>query len=162
MKQSCCILTLFFLLFTFSFQARGESFLLPGNDMVGNRPHNSLVTLKIPVAPGSNEFYKQTEEWAKYKKLRAYGWSAFFVGGALMTAGFIGYVIDNSEGSSTNNRGHIIAGIGGALTAASVPVLVFAYKNRRKAIKLGTTSQAIHMPLQGERRQAALAFSLSF
>ena len=54
--------------------------------------------------------------------------------------------------------------IGGALTVSSVPLLVRAYKNRRKALAIGATSQTTSLlPSAGKgERQPAVALSLYF
>ena len=106
-------------------------------------------------------FYKQTPEWQKFKTLCACGWSAFAIGGTLMTVGSIAYVADNMETPDTNHRFLVMACIGGALTVASIPTLVFAYKNRRKALAIGATNQIIHTPMQMEQ-QPALAVRFCF
>lgn len=106
-------------------------------------------------------FYKQTKEWQKFKILCACGWSAFSIGGTLMTVGSIAYVADNMETPDTNSRFLVMACIGGVLTAASIPTLVLAYKNRRKALFLGATTQIIYTPMQTEQ-QPALSFRFTF
>lgn len=122
-----------------------------------------------PALPSSVALYEYPwSQWSrthtpyhKYRVLSACGWSAFAIGGTLMTVGSIAYVADNMETPDTNHRFLVMACIGGALTVASVPTLVFAYKNRRKALAIGATNQIIHTPMQMEQ-QPALAVRFCF
>ncbi|MCM1484315.1 MAG: hypothetical protein NC043_08250 [Muribaculaceae bacterium] len=79
--------------------------------------------------------YKNTPEWGTYKALRAVGWTTMGLGLATTTSGFLVYMIENSfTGKSPTGPGLMIGG--GALTLASVPVLVTAYHYRNKARRM--------------------------
>ena len=110
--------------------------------------------------------YKQSPEWQKYKRLRAWGWTALGVGSAMTIVGSLGCAYVIQMGDSDGGPGPLLAMpiLGGALTVSSVPLLVRAYKNRRKALAIGATSQTTSLlPSVGKgERQPALALSLYF
>lgn len=110
--------------------------------------------------------YKQSPEWQQYKRLRAWGWTALGVGSAMTIVGSLGCAYVIQMGDSDGSPGLLLAMpiVGGALTVSSVPLLVRAYKNRRKALAIGATSQTTSLlPSAGKgEQQPAVALSLYF
>lgn len=110
--------------------------------------------------------YRNTQEWGKYKALRAAGWSAFGVGVPATLVGLFicGIALDASPSAGT--AGAIVTISGGVLTLSSIPLLISAYHYRNKAKKLafnvGVTS--INSPLISNRIEytPALSFALNF
>lgn len=110
--------------------------------------------------------YKNTQEWGKYKALRAVGWSAFGVGVPATIVGLVlcGVALDASPSAGT--AGAIVMISGGVLTLSSIPILISAYHYRNKAKKLalnvGVTS--INSPNISNRIEytPALSFALNF
>lgn len=110
--------------------------------------------------------YKNTQEWGKYKALRAVGWTAFGVGVPATLVGLFlcGVALDASPAAGT--AGAIVTISGGALTLSSIPILITAYNYRNKAKKMalnvGVTS--INAPSISNRidYKPALSLALSF
>lgn len=111
-------------------------------------------------------YYKNTQEWGKYKALRAVGWSAFGVGVPATLVGLFlcGVALDASPGAGT--AGAIVTISGGALTLSSIPLLISAYHYRNKAKKLALNVgvSSINTPSISNRIDytPALSLALSF
>lgn len=110
--------------------------------------------------------YKNTQEWGKYKALRAVGWSAFGVGVPATLVGLFlcGVALDASPAAGT--AGAIVTISGGALTLSSIPLLISAYHYRNKAKKmaLNVRVSSINTPSISNRIDytPALSFALNF
>lgn len=110
--------------------------------------------------------YKNTQEWGKYKALRAVGWSAFGVGVPATLVGLFlcGVALDASPAAGT--AGAIVTISGGALTLSSIPLLISAYHYRNKAKKLALNVgvSSINTPSISNRIDytPALSLALSF
>lgn len=110
--------------------------------------------------------YKNTQEWGKYKALRAVGWSAFGVGVPATLVGLFlcGVALDASPAAGT--AGAIVTISGGALTLSSIPLLISAYHYRNKAKKLALNVgvSSINAPSISNRidYKPALSFALNF
>ena len=143
MKSFCIFLSAMLLL---SLEAKGANPALPP----------SVTSYEYPWSQWS----RTHTPYHKYKVLRACGWTALGVGS---TVTLFGSILCAFAGQGTDIPGPMLAipVVGGALTAASVPTLVFAYKNRRKALAIGATQQILYTPMRQER-QPALALRLSF
>ncbi len=99
-----------------------------------------LVAALLPLRAYSQtlhtESYKSTPEWHTYKVLRACGWTSLGVGVTAMGAGvFLGLAIASIEGGKKAWPGAVVFSSGAVLTAASIPLLVTAYRYRSKAQK---------------------------
>lgn len=110
--------------------------------------------------------YKNTQEWGKYKALRAVGWSAFGVGVPATLVGLFlcGVALDASPAAGT--AGAIVTISGGALTLSSIPLLISAYhyRNKAKKIALNVGVSSINTPSISNRIDytPALSFALNF
>jgi|GluameStandDraft_1065615.scaffolds.fasta_scaffold10455_5 hypothetical protein len=127
----------------------------------------STITSSAYSANSAMTFdYKNTQEWGKYKALRAVGWSAFGVGVPATLVGLFlcGVALDASPAAGT--AGAIVTISGGALTLSSIPLLISAYhyrnKAKRMALNVGVTS--INAPSISNRIDytPALSFALNF
>lgn len=110
--------------------------------------------------------YKQTAEWGKYKALRAVGWTSFGVGSAAIVGGFLTYLIESSFTGKHTAAGPALMIGGGALTIASVPLLVSAYHYRNKAKKMSLNMGVSHITTPSLTTNThitpALSFALNF
>lgn len=102
-----------------------------------------LSTTTIYIAKdkmNSQDKYKQTRYWKKHKRLKACGWTTLGIGVPTMVVGFVGAVVSSYESGGDGEGFGIILGAGAGLTVSSIPLFVFAVKNRQKAIAtaLGT------------------------
>ena len=108
--------------------------------------------------------YKQTREWKKFKRLRAYGWTALGVGRVMVCMGTI--ICSVGTGLTGNDVGAMIVFpcTGAALVATSIPMLTIAYKNRRKAksFSFTTSSLSVDLPNGEKQTQPALGLCLNF
>ena len=108
--------------------------------------------------------YKQTKEWKKFKRLRAYGWTALGVGSVMVCMGTI--ICSVGTGLTGNDVGAMIVFpcTGAALVATSIPMLTIAYKNRRKAksFSFTTSSLSVDLPNGEKQTQPALGLCLNF
>ena len=88
----------------------------------------------------SQDKYKQTRYWKKHKRLKTCGWTTLGIGVPTMVVGFVGAVVSGYESGGDGEGFGIILGAGAGLTVSSIPLFVFAVKNRQKAIAtaLGT------------------------
>lgn len=127
----------------------------------------STLTSSAYIANSVMSFdYKHTQEWGKYKALRAVGWTTFGVGVPATLVGLFlcGVALDASPAAGT--AGAIVTISGGALTLSSIPLLISAYHYRNKAKKMalnvGVTS--INAPSISNRIDytPALSFALNF
>lgn len=137
---------LFSLLFFFSYEAKSASPALPSSVALYEYPWSQWSRTHTP--------------YHKYRVLSACGWTALGVGSVTTV---LGSMLCAFAGEGTNTPGAMLAIpiVGGTLTVASIPTLVFAYKNRRKALAIGATNQIIHTPMQMEQ-QPALAVRFCF
>ena len=113
--------------------------------------------------------YKQTPEWKKYKILKATGWTAVGVGGAMLIGGFIGDYLDNygRGGKDPKLRYRIVFYMGAGVAVASVPLLTFAYINRHKAKKatafsLTVSNLLVDLPNGRTQSRPTLGISVNF
>lgn len=110
--------------------------------------------------------YKQTAEWGKYKALRAVGWTSFGVGSAAIVGGFLTYLIESSFTGKHTAAGPALMIGGGALTIASVPLLVSAYSYRNKAKNMSLNMGVSHITTPSLTTNThftpALSFALNF
>lgn len=110
--------------------------------------------------------YKQTAEWGKYKALRAVGWTAFGVGSAAFVGGVLTFLFESSFTGKHSAAGPALMIGGGALTIASVPLLVSAYSYRNKAKKMslnmGVSSITTPSLTTNIHFTPALSFALNF
>lgn len=106
--------------------------------------------------------YKNTQEWSKYKVLRAIGWSSFGVGITATFYGLIGLGLSLNDGGNGHPFIAIIA-TGGALTLSSVPILIIANKYKRKAKKMALNIgvSSINTPSISNRIDYTPALSLA-
>lgn len=79
--------------------------------------------------------YKHSNEWKKYKTLRAIGWSALGVGIPTTLFGVVLSAFQNSL-SGSGGVGIPLIVTGGVLTLSSIPLLTCAYHYRKKALNL--------------------------
>ena len=88
----------------------------------------------------SQDKYKQTRYWKKHKRLKACGWTTLGIGVPTMVVGFVGAVASGYESGGDGEGFGIVICAGAGLTVSSIPLFVFAVKNRQKAIEtaLGT------------------------
>lgn len=111
--------------------------------------------------------YKKTQEWGKYRALRAVGWSALGVGVPVTLTGLYGMAIEYvHSGNGINGPFFIVTLVGGALTLSSIPILISAYHYRNKAKKIalnvGVTSINTHTFSNRIDYTPALSFALTF
>lgn len=110
--------------------------------------------------------YKQTAEWGKYKALRAVGWTSFGVGCAAFVGGLLTFSIESSFTGKHTAAGPALMIGGGALTIASVPILVSAYIYRNKAKKMSLNMGVSHITTPSLTTNThitpALSFALNF
>lgn len=112
----------------------------------------------------TSEFnYKQTDEWKKYKLLRAIGWTAFGIGVPALLLPPVGVIISGfSGGASSYNWTLMIPGA--VLTLASIPILINANRYRDKAKSMSFTLTSINAPRVDNRMafSPAVGFSMKF
>ena len=117
------------------------------------------------VTTNSNNM-KYEKYWRKYKILKATGWTAFSLGAAGTIVCVIGKNTDKLlNWSHDNNKGwNAGIGISACVLASSVPMLFFAYKNKRKAKNLSFTASSLSVDLPNGNRQTqpALGLCLNF
>lgn len=128
------------------------------------------MSMQSPVIISDNAMmpfdYKNTQEWGKYKTLRAVGWTFLGVGGVSLFGGMFEMALEHSFSGKHSLAGPIMMIAGGVLTASSVPILIIAYDNRKKAkrmaLDVGVT--AINTPCFSNRMDytPALSFALKF
>lgn len=158
------IYSLFFILFAFSSPVKSINSVRQ-ESIVVNKSLFSYGKGIVNLTSSLNEefSYQQTPEWKKHKQLRAWGWTALTLGGVMMTVGSFAHIIDNWEGPEHHNRFLILACSGATITAASIPLFVYSYKNKKRALAFGTTSQMICMPVHaGQTQQPGLSFCFCF
>ncbi|MCM1356366.1 MAG: hypothetical protein NC212_08185 [Staphylococcus sp.] len=152
-----------------------ETSILTSDLSSGNGTNPAEVSSMVPTYTMSSDYagnsamafdYKNTQEWGKYKALRAVGWSAFGVGVPATLVGLFlcGVALDASPAAGT--AGAIVTISGGALTLSSIPLLISAYHYRNKAkmmaLNVGVTS--INAPSFSNKIDCtpALSFALNF
>lgn len=126
-------------------------------ETAASRPGKSkeLAPLNARAAPATeSKSYKRTAEWRRYKVLRAIGWPVLGLGIPTTFTGIICAVLQEESGGPTA----AIISVGGVLLLSSIPLLVCAYHNRRKALRMRVTT--LHSP-EG-RQNVAVTFALSF
>ena len=127
-----------------------------------NRPATSEQAVELTYSFD----YKQTDEWRKYKIMRAVGWSALGASVPLVFFGvmFTGFsAMYNDQDLQALGLGLLIPG--GTLLVGSIPVLICAYNYRNKARNMSFGVSAIHTPGLNSGSMAytpALSVSLSF
>lgn len=112
-----------------------------------------------------NFAYKDTRAWRVHRACKISGWTAFGVGGSMMIVGFVGHVLANWEKSSDsyNYTFRTIGYIGTGLTAASIPLFVFARRQKRaaqEALSLSMGSTVIQTLTPSGRIGSAPAWAL--
>lgn len=138
-----------------------------GQLSLSDSPSGSNTSTYTPASFASQPFdYKQTAEWGKYKALRAVGWTSFGVGSAAIVGGFLTYLIESSFTGKHTAAGPALMIGGGALTIASVPLLVSAYSYRNKAKKMSLNMGVSHITTPSLTTNThitpALSFALNF
>ena len=126
-----------------------------------NRPATSEQAVELTYSFD----YKQTDEWRKYKIMRAVGWSALGASVPLVFFGvaFTGFSAMYNQDLQAVDLGLLISG--GTLLVGSIPVLICAYNYRNKARNMSFGVSAIHTPGLNSGSMAytpALSLSLSF
>ena len=128
--------------------------------------YSSHTTDREQTATAYHFDYKQTDEWRKYKIMRAVGWSALGASVPLVFFGvaFTGFSsMYNDQDLQALGLGLLIPG--GTLLVGSIPVLICAYNYRNKARNMSFGVSAIHTPGLNSGSMAytpALSVSLSF
>lgn len=128
--------------------------------------YSSHTTDREQTATAYHFDYKQTDEWRKYKIMRAVGWSALGASVPLVFFGvaFTGFSsMYNDQDLQALGLGLLIPG--GTLLVGSIPVLICAYNYRNKARNMSFGVSAIHTPGLNSGSMAdtpALSLSLSF
>ncbi|MDE6307101.1 MAG: hypothetical protein K2L90_11015 [Muribaculaceae bacterium] len=126
-----------------------------------NRPATSEQAVELTYSFD----YKQTDEWRKYKIMRAVGWSALGASVPLVFFGvaFTGFSAMYNQDLQAVDLGLLISG--GTLLVGSIPVLICAYNYRNKARNMSFGVSAIHTLGLNSGSMAytpALSLSLSF
>lgn len=109
--------------------------------------------------------YKQTKEWKKFKRQRAWGWTALGVGSAMVFGGSLlsiaAHLVHDKSGFEAFD---IIPYAGVTLIAASIPTLVIAYKHKRKAKNISLTASSLwtDLPNGSRQRQPTIGLCLYF
>lgn len=110
--------------------------------------------------------YKHTQEWGKYKALRAVGWSAFGIGVPATLVGLFLCGVAMDAAPAVGTAAAIVTISGGALTLSSIPLLISAYHYRNKAKKMalnvGVTSITTPSISKGRDYTPGLSFALNF
>mgnify|MGYP001031307655 CR=1 FL=1 len=128
--------------------------------------YSSHTTDREQTATAYHFDYKQTDEWRKYKIMRAVGWSALGASVPLVFFGvaFTGFSsMYNDQDLQALGLGLLIPG--GTLLVGSIPVLICAYNYRNKARNMSFGVSAVHTPGLNGGSMAytpALSVSLSF
>lgn len=121
----------FFLFGTYAYAQSGPTATVtaPAESATGLAQQTSA--LKLP----SDDSYKNTPEWSKYKTLRAVGWTSLGLG---LTNTFTGLVVAAFQAAfhDSIDAGLPVIITSGVVTLASIPVLIRAYQFRSKARKL--------------------------
>ena len=106
--------------------------------------------------------YKQIREWKKFKTLQVCGWTALGAGSAMVVVGSFVFAFATEDKWDGDGVDPLIAlpCTGAALVVASVPMLVFAYKHKRKAKSLSFTASSLSVDLPNGSRQAQPALGL--
>lgn len=149
MKQ----ILIFLLLVSLTCHSYGQTYV--------NRP----ATSEQAVALTYSFDYKQTDEWRKYKIMRAVGWSAL---GASVPLVFFGVAMTGFSAMYNQDLEAVDLGLlisGGTLLVGSIPVLICAYNYRNKARNMSFGVSAVHTPGLNSGSMAytpALSVSLSF
>ncbi|MCM1050852.1 MAG: hypothetical protein NC349_02730 [Paenibacillus sp.] len=131
-------------------------------------PDTSTGSNASSLAPFTSQpfDYKQTAEWGKYKALRAVGWTSFGVGSAAFVGGVLTFLFESSFTGKHSAAGPALMIGGGALTIASVPILVSAYSYRNKAKKMSLNMGVSHITIPtlttNTHITPALSFALNF
>ncbi|WP_158712896.1 hypothetical protein [Parabacteroides pacaensis] len=161
MNMRLNIIFVFLFLLAASIHGQSPSFIYANTSMTVNEANIRKEKLSFD--------YKQTPEWKRYKILKATGWTAVGVGGAMLIGGFIGDIIDNYErsGNDTKLRYRIVWRMGAGVAAASVPLLTFAYINRHKAKKatafsLTISDLSVDLPNGVAQSRPTLGISVKF
>lgn len=116
---------------------------------------------------GEKFSYRQTPEWKRHKVLKACGWSTLGLGTTMMIVGFCGDVISNWDEPDYNPGFKIMGYIGVGVTASSIPLFVFSYKNKKKAkqarsLSLNYSNIATPGTNGTMKNQPALAINIHF
>lgn len=90
----------------------------------------------VPTLPPAVFDYKKTAEWGRYKALRAVGWSFLGVGVVSFFGGVYEALLEFALSGKNSVAGPIMVISGGVLTMTSIPILIVAYNNRRKAKRM--------------------------
>lgn len=110
--------------------------------------------------------YRQTQEWGKYKTLRAFGWTFLGVGCVSLFGGFFEMALEHSFSGKHSAAGPIMMIAGGVLTVSSIPILITAYnyrnKAKRMALNVGFTSINAPTISNGIDYKPALSIALNF
>ncbi len=150
------------LLLVFSFDMKAQSIIDSSNVAAS-------ATLDVKY---QKNLYKQTKYWERYKALKAIGWSMFGVG-TLGTAfcvvgkGVDLYLCHQEDYNFKKKMWNTLICSGVVIMAGSIPVLVFAYKNRmqaKKSIKLSPACSCISVDIPTGRSEIvpAVGVSLTF
>lgn len=131
--------------------------------IVSNKNVSNLLKTNYNM---EQKLYKHTYLWKKHKTQNVIGGvclgagvatASFWVALKAITNGYSG-----SKGLTPIDKGLLATSIG--LSVASIPLFVFAHKNKKKAMSLSINSKNIYMPLPNGtiQRQPSLAFSINF
>lgn len=143
------------------FESRSDA--SEGQSSLHDSPSVSNASTHTPALLASQPFdYKQTAEWGKYKALRAVGWTAFGVGSAAFVGGVLTFLIESSFTGKHSAAGPALMIGGGALTIASVPLLVSAYSYRNKAKKMSLNMGVSHITTPSLTTNPHISPTLSF
>ncbi len=101
------------------------------------------------------KLYKQTKYWERYKTLKAIGWCMFGVGTLGTAFCLVGKDVDLYLGHQEDynfkkKMWNALICTGGVIMAGSIPVLVFAYRNRalaKKSVRLSPACSCIRVDL---------------
>lgn len=142
------------------------------NSENGTNPYiqSSVPSTSLNYSLGENPIvpfnYKQTQEWGKYKTLRAFGWTFLGVGCVSLFGGMFEMALEHSFSGKHSAAGPIMMIAGGVLTVSSVPILITAYHYRNKAKKmaLNVGVSSINTPSISNKIDytPALSFALNF
>lgn len=118
----------------------------------------------VPLGLQTND-YKRTKEWKRSKVLLGCGIGSLALGAAIFT--FCSLVITPRNTDTEPGFGVYVGSIlGGPFMLASIPLFIFAHKNKVKAKKsvANVGLGAITAPMGGNKREVvpALTFSLNF
>ncbi|MDR0938169.1 MAG: hypothetical protein LBN29_02270 [Mediterranea sp.] len=112
--------------------------------------------------------YKSTKYWKRHRILKGCAWTTLSVGGGGMLVGLFGDIVNeldtdsDSKGDKALWKGVFYSGL--CLAVSSIPLFVFSHKNKKKALSVVVSGQALSSPFPNgtAERRPALSVAIRF